>query len=87
MANSKTAIKVRQSVSLPVGVARRVRAIASSRRISASKVIADLLESGLRTKDRERERFLELADQLSRARDPKEQKRLKALLASLTFGD
>ena len=78
---------VRQSVSLPSSVARRVQAIAKRRRTSASRVLVDLIESGLETKERERELFFDVADRLSNATDPEEQKRLKEELARLTFGE
>ena len=78
---------VRQSVSLPARVARRVRALASTRHVSASRVLVDLIESGLEAKDRERKHFLELADRLGRVRDPEEQARIKEELARMTFGD
>jgi hypothetical protein len=50
-------------------------------------VIADLVESGLDAQDRAREHFLELADRLTRAKEPAEQKSLKEELARLTFGN
>jgi hypothetical protein len=37
--------------------------------------------------ERERERFMDLADRLTRSTDPADQKRLKEELARLTFGD
>lgn len=78
---------VRQSVSLPPTVAHRVRALARSRRTSASRVLADLVQSGLDSKEREKKYFLEVAEKLARARDPNQQKALKAELARLTFGE
>jgi hypothetical protein len=77
---------MRQSVSLPRRTALRVRALAKTRRASASRVIADLVESGLEVQERERQRFFELADRLTRSTRPAEQKRLKEELARLTFG-
>jgi hypothetical protein len=77
---------VRQSVSLPSRTVRRVKALAKTRRASASRVIADLIESGLQAQDREKERFFELAERLARSTDSGEQKRLKEELARLTFG-
>jgi hypothetical protein len=77
---------LRQSVSLPPRTARRVKALAKARGSSASRVIAGLVESGLAIHARERERFLELAERLTRSADPAEQKRLKEELARLTFG-
>ena len=85
VAAQKTA--VRQSVSLPTGVARRVQALAKLQRTSANRVIVDLIESGLEAREREKEEFFELADRLTRSSEPSEQKRLKEDLARITFGE
>lgn len=77
---------LRQSVSLAPRIARRVRAIARSKRTSASRVIAELIESGLEAKERERLHFFDLADRLTKSADVKERERLKEQLARLTFG-
>ena len=77
---------VRQSVSLPARVARRIKTIARARNLSASRVVVDLIESGLEAKERERTQFLALADRLAGERDPEEQDRIKKELARLTFG-
>jgi predicted DNA-binding protein len=78
---------VRQSVSLPPGIAHRVKSLAKSSRTSANRILVELIESGLEAKEQERKRFLELADNLTRAREPEEQRRLKEELARMTFGD
>jgi metal-responsive CopG/Arc/MetJ family transcriptional regulator len=78
---------VRQSVSLPARVARRVRSLAQTSKASTSRVIAELIESGLDAREQEKKRFFELADLLARSRDPEEQKRLKDELARMTFGE
>ena len=78
---------VRQSVSLPARVARRVKSLAQSSKMSANRVVVDLVEAGLDTRERERNRFFELADRLAHSRDPEEQKRLKEELARMTFGE
>lgn len=78
---------VRQSVSLPSRVARRVRSLAQTSNTSANRVIVDLIESGLDVREQEKKRFFELADRLARSRDPEEQKRLKDELARMTFGE
>jgi hypothetical protein len=78
---------LRQSVSLPPRTVRRIRALAKVRKASASRVITELVESGLEAQERERQRFLDLADRLTRATGSAEQKRLKEELARLTFGD
>lgn len=78
---------VRQSVSLPARVARRVKSLAQASKTSTSRVIAGLIESGLDAREQEKKRFLEFADRLARSRDPEEQKRLKKELARMTFGE
>lgn len=78
---------LRQSVTLSAGVARRVRTLARAKRASASRVIAELVESGLQAQEAERARFLRLADQLTSSKDTGEQERIKEELARLTFGD
>ncbi len=85
MAAQETA--VRQSVSLPTGVARRVQALAKRQRMSANRVIVDLIESGLEAQEREKKEFFELADRLAHSSEPSEQKRLKEELARMTFGE
>ena len=78
---------VRQSVSLPARVARRVKSLAQTGKTSTSRVIVELIEMGLDAREQDKKRFLELADRLSRSRDPEEQKRLKDELARMTFGE
>lgn len=78
---------VRQSVTLPAPLARRVQAIAKRRRSSANRVLVELIESGLAAKEREKERFFELAERLAASSDAAEQRRLKKELAALTFGE
>jgi hypothetical protein len=78
---------VRQSVTLPSGVARRVKSLAKSSRTSANRILVDLIQSGLEAREQERKRFLELAERLADAPDPEEQRRLKEELARMTFGE
>jgi hypothetical protein len=78
---------VRQRVSLPTGVARRIQALAKRRHTSANRVIVDLIDSGLDAKEREKVVFLDLADRLANTSDRAEQKRLKEELARMTFGE
>jgi len=44
---------VRQSVSIPPRVARRVRALAEKQKTSANRVLVDLIEAGLQSKEAE----------------------------------
>ncbi|HEX4643373.1 MAG TPA: hypothetical protein VH161_07890 [Candidatus Acidoferrales bacterium] len=78
---------VRQSVSLPAPLARRVRTMAKSRKTSTNRVLVELIETGIESKETEKAKFFELADQLTSASDPAERKRLKEVLARMTFGE
>ena len=78
---------IRQSISLPARVARRVKSLAKTSSTSANRIIVDLIESGIEARERERKRFFELADRLARSRDTEEQKRLKEEMARMTFGE
>ena len=78
---------VRQSVSIPIGIAKRVRTLAKSRKTSANRVLVDLIEAGLQSKEAEKERFLYLVKRLTKSRDAAERQRLKEELARMTFGD
>jgi len=75
---------VRQSVSLPSRIASRVRALAETRHTTASRVLVDLIETGLQTKQAQHERFFEITDQLAEAKDPAERKRLQEELARIS---
>jgi len=68
-------------------MAKRVRAIAKARRISANRVLVDLIETGLEAKEAEKEQFLTLARRFKETTDPAESDRLREELARLTFGD
>ena len=78
---------IRQSISLPSAVARRVRLLAKRERTSANRVIGELIELGLEAREREKQQFFELADRLARSSDAAEQKRLKRELARMTYGE
>ena len=84
---AETERSVRQSVSIPSGVARRVRALAKTRKTSANRVLVDLIEAGLQSKEAEKERFFSLVNRLTESRDAAERQRLKDELARMTFSD
>jgi metal-responsive CopG/Arc/MetJ family transcriptional regulator len=77
---------VRQSVSLPAHIARRVKSLAKTGSTSANRVIVDLIKSGIEAREQEKKRFLDLADRLAQSSDAQEQERLKQDLARMTFG-
>jgi predicted DNA-binding protein len=84
---STTEKPIRQSVSLPVRLARRVRTLAKNRKTSTNRVLVELIETGIESKEAEKAKFFELADQLSATSDPAERKRIKEILSCMTFGE
>ena len=78
---------VRQSVSLPTRIAKRVLALAETKKTSASRVLVDLIETGLQAKEAQHQRFFELTDKLAETTDPAERKRLQEQLAGMTFAE
>ena len=78
---------LRQSVALPADLAKRVKSIAKSRRMSANRVIVELIEDGLESKEREKARFFEVAERLAVSSNAKERQLLKEELARITFGE
>jgi predicted DNA-binding protein len=78
---------VRQSVSLPTRLARRVRTLAKNRKTSTNRVLVELIETGIESKESEKSRFFDLADQLIATSDPAERKRIKEIMARMTFGE
>jgi hypothetical protein len=78
---------VRQSVSLPGRVAKRVRAIAKSRRTSANRVLVDLIETGLEAREAEKRRFFDLARRFKESSEPAESEQLREELAQMIFGE
>jgi hypothetical protein len=84
---TQTEKSVRQSVSIPARVARRVRALAKTRKTSANRVLVDLIEAGLESKEAQKKRFFALANKLTESTDPAERQQLKEELARMTFGD
>jgi hypothetical protein len=78
---------VRQSVSLPAETARQVRGMAKKRRLSANRVIVELVEEGIEARRRKRREFFELAQRFRSATDPKDIERLGDELGSMVFGE
>ncbi len=78
--------KVRQSVTLPVNVATQVRAMAKTRRLSATRMLVELIENGIETEKRKQQEFFELAERFREAKDPETAKRLGDELGRMVFG-
>ncbi len=77
---------VRQSVTLPAGVARQIRSMAKSRCLSANRVLVELVEEGIEARKRKEKAFFELAERFRAATDPKEAERLGDELGRMVFG-
>ena len=77
---------VRQSVSLPASTAAQVRSLAKARRLSASRVLVELIECGIEAQKQKEEQFFDLAQRFRSATDPEEAKRLGDELGRMVFG-
>lgn len=77
---------VRQSVSLPAKTAAQVRSLARTRKVSANRMIVELIENGIEAEKRKQQKFFELAEQFRNAADPEEAKRLGEALGRMVFG-
>jgi hypothetical protein len=77
---------VRQSVTLPVKVATQVRSMAKRRRLSANRMLVELVEEGLQAQKQKEKAFFELAERFRAAADPKEVERLGEELGQMVFG-
>jgi len=78
---------VRQSVSLPSNVAAQVRNLAKARRLSANRMLLELIENGMQAEKRKQREFFDLAERFRAATDPKEVKRLGDRMGRMVFGD
>ncbi len=77
---------VRQSISLPASVAAQVRTMASARRLSANRMLVELIENGIEAEKQKQQDFFDLAQRFRSATDPKEVKRLGDLMGRMVFG-
>lgn len=82
-ANNRT---VRQTVSLPAAVATQVRSMAKSRKLSANRMIVELIENGIAAERRKQQQFFELAERFRAATDDDDVKRLGDELGRMVFG-
>jgi len=77
---------VRQSISLPVGMAAQVRRMAKSRRLSANRMLLELIENGLEADRQKQEQFFNLAERFRNESNPEAAKRLGNELGRMVFG-
>jgi hypothetical protein len=81
-----TSRSVRQSISLPANVASQVRSLAKARRLSASRLLLELIENGMAAEKRKQQEFIDLAERFRNATDPEEVKRLGDQMGRMVFG-
>jgi hypothetical protein len=72
---------------LPANVATRVRSLAKARRLSANRMLLELIENGMEAERRKQQGFFDLAERFRRATDPKEVKRLGDQMGRMVFGN
>lgn len=77
---------VRQSISLPPRLARRVRALARTQRTSANRVLVELIEQGIEASRQKEKAFFDLAERFRRADDPAQAKALGEEMGRFIFG-
>ena len=78
---------VRQSVSLPANVAAQVRTLAKARRLSANRMLLELIENGMEAEKRKQQEFFDLAERFRSATDPEDVKRLGEQMGRMVFGN
>jgi hypothetical protein len=77
---------VRQSVSLPSDIAAQVRTMARTRRLSANRMLVELIEHGIEAEKQKQQEFFDLAERFRNATDPQEIKRLGDQMGRMVFG-
>jgi hypothetical protein len=77
---------VRQSVTLPATVAAQVRTLAKGRRLSANRMLVELIENAIEAEKAKQQEFFRLAERFRAATDSEEAKRLGDQLGRMVFG-
>ena len=78
---------VRQSVSLPANVAAQVRTLAKARRLSANRMLLELIENGMEAEKRKQQEFFDLAERFRSATDPEDVRRLGERMGRMVFSN
>jgi hypothetical protein len=63
---------VRQSVSMPANIAAQVRNLPKARRLSANRMLLELIENGMEAGKRKQQELFDLAERFRSATDPAE---------------
>ena len=82
-ANSKA---VRQSVTLPAKLAKQVQSMAKRKRVSANRMLVELVEEGIEVQKQKEKAFFELAERFRSATNPKDVQQLGDELGKMVFG-
>jgi hypothetical protein len=61
--------------------------MARSRRLSANRMLAELIENGIEAEKRKQQDFFDLAERFRSATDPEEVKRLGDQMGRMIFGN
>ena len=77
---------VRQSVTLPEKVARQVRSLAKRRKLSANRMLVELVEEGIELQKQKEKAFFQLAERFRTASDAEQIQQLGDQLGKMVFG-
>src|SRR5437763_360138 len=78
---------VRRSITLPQQLDKQIETIAKNRRLSGNRVLVELLELGLETRDQKEKAFFELAERFRNSKNAAEIKQLGDELGRFVFGE
>ncbi len=87
MAVTKKTKQVRRSVTLSGDVHRRIERLAREQKRSASRVLQNLVEAGLKAEEAKRRHLYDVLERFRSATDPREEARLGDELGRLVFGE
>ena len=77
---------VRQSMSLPPGLAKQVGSMAKRRKLSKNRMLLELIENGIDAEKRKQQQFIALAERFRNEQDPEAANRLGDELGRMVFG-
>ena len=77
---------VRQSVSLPLRLAKQVGSMAKSRKLSMNRMLLELIENGIDAEKQKQQQFFALAERFRSEQDPEAANRLGDELGRMVFG-
>jgi hypothetical protein len=72
---------------LPANIAAQVRRLAKEQRLSANRMLLELIRNRMQAEKRKQEEFLDLARRFRNATDPAEVDRLGGRMGRMVFGN